>query len=267
MLVAALIANKHIELLLVGKTGAIDPQSATLYVVLRRLHFSTSWQRKAIASDPMGSVSYNGIAWIYESLGQLYSGGQIYAAKASQLPQMRPGDAILYAGVGPGEDAVLAGQRGAIVTCIDVAPKMLQKVESRFRAAGIQPGIICGNVLDHKLTGHYDIVVANFFLNVFTENAMAAILEHLASLVKSDGKLLIADFIAPSGNRLARAGQAFYWGVTNLFYYLLRLCAWHPIYDYPRYFAAAGLQFQKIDRFPVSRFGPQGFCAITAVRS
>lgn len=214
----------------------------------------------------MGNVSYNGIAWIYEALGQLYSGGQIYASKASQLSQMRPGDAVLYAGVGPGEDAILACERGANVTCIDVAPKMLQKVESRCRAVEIKPGLICGNILDHKLTAHYDIVVANFFLNVFAEDAMAEILEHLASLVKPDGKLLIADFIAPSGNRLARTGQALYWGVTNLFYYLLRLCAWHPIYDYPSYFAAAGLEFQEIERFPVTRFGPPGFCSITAVR-
>jgi demethylphylloquinol methyltransferase len=214
----------------------------------------------------MGRTSYNGLAWIYESLGQLYSGGQIYAAKASQVAQMGPGDAVLYAGVGPGEDAILAGQCGAQVTCIDVAPKMLQKVAFRFRAAEIQPEMICGNVLDHKLTGRYDVVVANFFLNVFAEDRMAFILKHLASLVKPGGKLLIADFTAPSGNRLASASQAFYWGVTNFFYYLLRLCAWHPVYDYPRYFSSVGLEFQKIDRFPVSRFGPQGFCAITAVR-
>jgi hypothetical protein len=91
-------------------------------------------------------------------------------------------------------------------------------------------------------------------------------LAHLASLVKPGGKLLIADFIVPSGNQLARASQTLYWGVTNLFYYLLRLCAWHSIYDYPQYFTAAGLTFQKIERFRVGRFGPQGFCAITAVR-
>jgi demethylphylloquinol methyltransferase len=214
----------------------------------------------------MGATSYNGIAWIYESLGQLYSGGQIYAAKASQLAQMRPGDAVLYAGVGPGEDAVLAGKLGAHVTCIDVAPNMLQKVASRFSADGVQAQMIHGNVLDHKLTGHYDVVVANFFLNVFDEDSMSAMLSHLASLVKPHGKLLIADFVAPCGSRLACASQDIYWGVTNLFYYLLRLCAWHSIYNYPRYFAAAGLELNAIERFRVGRFGPQGFCAITAVR-
>jgi demethylphylloquinol methyltransferase len=214
----------------------------------------------------MGVTSYNGIAWIYESLGELYSGGQIFAAKASQLAQICPGDNVLYAGVGPGEEAVLAGKLGANVTCIDVAPKMLQKVEARFRSAGIPAQMICGNVLEHKSTGCYDVVVANFFLNVFAEDEMRTILAHLASLVKPNGKLLIADFIAPSGNQLARVTQALYWGVTNLFYYLLRLCAWHPIYNYPRYFTAVGLTFQKIERFRVGRFGPQGFCSITAVR-
>ncbi len=214
----------------------------------------------------MVSKSYNGMAWVYELLGQLYSGGNIYAAKASQIREMRPGDAVLYVGVGPGEDAVLAGKLGAKVTCIDIAPKMLQKVEGRFCAAGTEVELVCGDVLDYKPVPQYDVVVVNFFLNVFAEAPMRRMLTHLATLVKPAGKLLISDFAAPRGNGPARAMQACYWGVTNLFYYLLGLCAWHPIYDYPNYFAAAGLELRGIENFPVGPYGPQGFCAITAVR-
>lgn len=214
----------------------------------------------------MDHKSYNGMAWIYESLGQLYSGGSIYKAKASQVEEMRPGEAVLYVGVGPGEDAVLAGMLGADVTCIDIAPQMLRQVESRFQAAGLPVELICGDVLSHNRTGHYDVVAVNFFLNVFAEAPMQAMLTHIATLVKPGGKLLISDFTAPRGGWLGRTVQAWYWGVTNLFYYLLRLCAWHAIYDYPRYFAAAGLEFRGIRQFRVGRFGPQGFCAITAVR-
>jgi ubiquinone/menaquinone biosynthesis C-methylase UbiE len=179
---------------------------------------------------------------------------------------MRPDDHVLYVGVGPGEDAVLAGQLGAKVTCIDIAPNMLRQVEQRFRTVGRPVHTICADVLSHPQTGEYDVVVVNFFLNVFAENAMATMLAHLASLVKPGGKLLISDFIAPRGGRISCAVQAWYWRVTNLFYFLLRLCAWHPIYDYPRYFPAAGLEFRNIQRFPLGRFGPEGFCAITAVR-
>jgi demethylphylloquinol methyltransferase len=214
----------------------------------------------------MLTKSYNRIAWIYELLGQIYSGGKIYAAKASQVQHMRPGDAVLYVGVGPGEDAVLAAEHAAEVTCIDVAPSMLRQVESRFQAAGLKASLICDDVLNHKRIGHYDVVVVNFFLNVFAESSMKAMLAHLATLVKPGGRLLISDFAAPHGNWLERRIQALYWGVTNLFYFLLTLCAWHPVYDYPCYFAEVGLQLAEVQRFPISRLGPQGFCAITAVQ-
>jgi ubiquinone/menaquinone biosynthesis C-methylase UbiE len=179
---------------------------------------------------------------------------------------MRREDAVLYVGVGPGEDAVLAAEHAAEVTCIDVAPGMLQQVESRFQSAGLKVTLICDDVLNHNRIGHYDVVVVNFFLNVFAEPSMKAMLAHLATLVKPGGRLLISDFAAPRGNWLQRRIQAWYWGVTNLFYFVLRLCAWHPVYDYPRYFAEAGLKLAEVERFPLGRFGPQGFCAITAVR-
>jgi ubiquinone/menaquinone biosynthesis C-methylase UbiE len=206
------------------------------------------------------------MAWVYESLGQLYSGGKIYVAKASQIQEMRRGDAVLYVGVGPGEDAVLAGQLGAEVTCIDIAPKMLHKVEKRFLAAGATVGLVCGDVLTYNPSEKYDVVVVNFFLNVFAERPMQAMLTHLATLVKPGGKLLISDFASPHGGWIARKFQAWYWGVTNLFYYLLGLCAWHPIYDYPNYFEPAGLVLHGVQTFRVGRFGPRGFSAITAMR-
>src|SRR6516164_3906539 len=127
----------------------------------------------------MSIKSYNRIAAIYELLGQIYSGGKIYAAKASQVQQMRRGDAVLYVGVGPGEDAVLAAEHAAEVTCIDVAPGMLRQVESRFQAAGLKAILICEDVLNHNRIGHYDVVVVNFFLNVFAEPSMKAMLAHL----------------------------------------------------------------------------------------
>src|SRR5262249_48773217 len=163
---------------------------------------------------------------------------------------------VLYVGVGPGEDAVLAGILGAKVTCIDIGPQMLKQVKSRFDAADVPVDLICDNVLNHKLTGHYDVVVVNFFLNIFYEGPMQAMLTHIATLVKPGGKLLISDFAAPRGGWLSRTVQAWYWGVTNLFYYVMGLCAWHAIYDYPRYFAAAGLELLSIRQFPVGRFGP-----------
>jgi ubiquinone/menaquinone biosynthesis C-methylase UbiE len=118
----------------------------------------------------------------------------------------------------------------------------------------------------HDRTGYYDIVVINFFLNVFCEPVMRQMLAHLTTLAKPGGKVLIADFMAPAGNLFSRCAQTMYWAVTNLFYCLLSLSAWHPVYNYPDYFDDVGLQLQRVDRFRPFRITPVGFCAITAFR-
>ena len=214
----------------------------------------------------MAQPNYDLIARVYDALGVIYSGGQIHAAKNSQLDQMQPGDKVLYVGVGPGEDAVLAARHGAHVTCLDLSAQMLRQAERHMRCQGCEAEFLQADVLQHERRNHYDVVVVNFFLNVFDEGQMQDMLAHLVTLVRPAGKLLISDFALPRGNRLCRAVQAAYWGVTDLFYYLLGLCAWHPVYDYASYFPQVGLELRQEQRFRPYRVGPGGFAALTAVR-
>ncbi len=216
---------------------------------------------------PGAAKNYSPISRIYESLGQIYSGGQIFAAKASQIAQMQPGDRVLYVGVGPGEDAVLAARSGANVTCLDLAAGMLRVARAKMDQAGVNAELIQGDILAHDRYEQYDVVIANFFLNVFPEPVVKQMLSHLTRLVKPEGKLLISDFMKPEGGLISRSAQACYWGVTNLFYYLLGLSAWHPVYDYPAYFAACGLELQRDDRFRLLTRLPLGFWSVTARRS
>ena len=179
----------------------------------------------------MADNNYDAIAWIYDALGVIYSGGQIHAARNSQLNEMQPGDRVLYVGVGPGEDAVLAAHHVAQVTCLDLLVPMLSLTAARMQRHGVSAELLHGNVLEHNRHGYYDVVVANFFLNIFSQEQMQNMLAYLVTLVRPDGKLLISDFATPQGNPLARLLQAAYWGVTNLFYFLLGL--W-PLASDPR---------------------------------
>jgi len=214
----------------------------------------------------MVQLNYNRIACVYETLGYIYSGRQIHDAKASQMTELRVQDRVLYVGVGPGEDALLAARLGARVSCIDLSTGMLRQAQSRMAREGLGAEFLHGDVLDHRRTGYYDVVVVNFFLNVFSEQEMQRMLCHLATLVQEGGKLLISDFMPPQGGGAARAAQAVYWGVTNLFYYLLRLSAWHGVYDYPLYFERAGLALTNVRRFRLLKNSPLGFWSVTATR-
>ncbi len=152
------------------------------------------------------------------------------------------------------------------MTCLDLSAQMLKQAEARMQRHDCQAEFLQADVLRHDRHNYYDVVVVNFFLNVFGERQMQDMLAHLVTLVRPAGKVLISDFATPQGNPLARAVQAAYWGLTDLFYYLLGLCAWHPIYDYASYFPHVGLELRQEKRFRPYRVGPGGFTALTAIR-
>lgn len=203
--------------------------------------------------------NYNHTAWFYEPLAAVYSCGQIRASKLYELQFMNPGDRVLYAGVGGGEDAVRAAEKGAKVTCIDLAPNMIAKVETKMQRAGVDAEMIVGDLLAHDRTAQYDVVCANYFLNVFTPAVMATMLDHLVTLVKPGGYLLVADFAVPRGNPLFRALHIAYYRIANVLYWAISRNGLHPIYDYSQVLPAHGLDLVEIKRHALFPGGPTYF--------
>lgn len=211
--------------------------------------------------------SYNSVAWFYQQLSSIYSAGQIKTAKLSQIPQLAKGDKVLYPGVGSCEDAVEAARHEVEVTCIDIAPKMIENGKKSFEKAGVNGEFICSDIMEHDRKEYYDAVAANFFLNVYSEEEMKAILTHLVSLIKPGGKLLIADFALIEGNFLQRALQTINYRVATGFYWLLGIEAIHPVYDYKKYFPELGLTLKSVEKFKLYKIGPDAYQNITAIKN
>jgi demethylmenaquinone methyltransferase/2-methoxy-6-polyprenyl-1,4-benzoquinol methylase len=207
-------------------------------------------------------------AGFYDLLGHVYSAGAINTCKERQIDQIYPGERVLYAGVGGGYDAALAAGKGARVTAIDLSGKMLARAQSRFAALG--PGIdvesIQGNILDHDRRGHYDVVAANFFLNVFDEPAMLVVLKHLVGLLRMGGRLLIADFRPLGGGPAQRAAQWIYHGIAITSFSLVAHNAVHPIYDYKDYFHRYGIQEESCTDMRICGFGPAWYRLLSGIR-
>ncbi|MBZ0209690.1 MAG: class I SAM-dependent methyltransferase [Hyphomicrobium sp.] len=212
--------------------------------------------------------SYDRLARFYDAVSHFYSGGQIHALKASQIDELQPGSRILYAGVGGGEDALLAAERGVMLTILDASPLMLERAARKFRAARVYDHIeiICSDVLEHERPVYYDVVVANFFLNIFSEPTMKVVLAHLVTMIKPGGKLLIGDFSYPRGRSTTRAIQCMYYYLSMFTFWLLGGTPLHPIYDYPQFFGDVDLRTQSVKRFKVSALFPVSFAAISAVK-
>jgi demethylphylloquinol methyltransferase len=191
--------------------------------------------------------NFDHIADAYARLGDIYSWGQIRACKAAQMRNIAPGTRVLYAGVGGGEDAVMAAQKGAHVTVIDLSPRMLTEATKRITAAGLdgQVECICGDILDHDRCGYYDVVCANFFLNVFAEPIMREMMQYLATLLRPTGMLLIADLAPVEGPAWQRMARRIYFGVPAIACRLLAGSAMHRIYDFRVHLHQANLSLAQ----------------------
>lgn len=206
--------------------------------------------------------NYRFAASFYDFLARLYSGNQIPACKTYQLDWIHAGDTALYAGAGGADDAISAARKGAKVTIVELSENMLDRARAKIRKQGLEDNfeLIHDDIFNHG--GHkYDVVVANFFLNVFDPDTMPTVLSHLAESVRSDGRLLIADFAPLKGNFLMRGLQFFYYGLALMFFHVLTRNPLHKIYDYSVLFSANGLTFERIQDLG---FGPKWYRVIIA---
>lgn len=191
--------------------------------------------------------------------------GLAYKSKMVQLKEILPGDTILFAGSGPGEDALAAAKKGAHVTCIDVSERMLSICEKKFAEQELEGSFINENVMTH--IGRYDAVVANFFLNVFNRKTVQAVLTHLSSLLAPDGILMIADVSPLTGNLFHRAFVYFGYLSVALPAAVVGLTALHVPYEYAHFFDGAGLRLKWEESFRKREAGPPFFKTWTAVKN
>lgn len=209
---------------------------------------------------------YGRVAAIYDGLARLYSLDRIGASKRGQLPLIEPGDRVLFAGVGRGEEALTVARRGARVTAVDLAPPMLASLTRRLEREGLTAELVLDDVAQHAAAEPYDVVVAHYFLNLFEEKRALAMLGHLAALVRPGGRLLVADFARARGGPIARALTALYYAPANWIAWAFGFCALHPILDYPPLLASHGLCVERTDHHPVLFGRNPAYVAIAARR-
>jgi ubiquinone/menaquinone biosynthesis C-methylase UbiE len=202
--------------------------------------------------------SYESVAWCYEEIARLYSLGRIPEARACEVEQMRAGDAALYVGVGCGEDALLAARCGVAVTGIDLSRAMLDRARRRLAAEGLQADLQQVDLFEFgrgeglgDLGVGYDVVVANFVLNVFSPDRMRDALAHLVRLVRPGGRIMLADFAPPPASGFGRWLAAANYLPLSYAAWAIGLCALHPIYDYAGELTRLGLAVSPRRDFPL----------------
>lgn len=199
------------------------------------------------------SDRYAVVGHFYDFTSNLYSGKSIQRCKVAHLDQLRPGDKVLFAGVGHGRDALYAAQRGADVTVVDLSKTMLMKLSRVMDASGEAVAVrqVHSDIMTFDEAERYDMVVANFFLNVFNREMVSKVLAHLITQAKPGGKVVVGDFARPHGNALVRMAKTLNWYIAVVFFWLIAGNAVHDIYDYPALMGKLGLKVDGKKYFPI----------------
>ena len=209
---------------------------------------------------------YDPVAGIYDELAAFYSRGRIGATKRSQLDCLKPGDRVLYPGVGRGADAIEAARLGAVVTGIDLSPRMLGRLRRGLDREGLDAELIEGDVSRHRPRAPYDVVAAHYFLNLFDADRARTMLALLDRWQRPGGLLLISDFAPPLGSGLGRLVSEAYYRPVNWIAWALGLCALHPILDYRSLLEPTEFRIVAEQRWPVSRRRNPAYLTIAAER-
>ncbi len=216
---------------------------------------------------------------LYEIIGAIYSLGRIPRCKVSMLKHVKPGDRVLVAGVGHGTEAVAAARMGALVTAVDLSPTMIKQLQKKIARSGLDTSgldtsgsngsspspppiqMINDNILNVTDPDGYDMVIANFFLNVFPRELMTEIFHHMTGLVKPGGCMVIGDFTLPAaGGWVFRVFQNIYWYIAAIFFWITADNAVHQVYDYPEMLKSKGFDIPEITYFNI--FGIKSYWSI-----
>jgi demethylmenaquinone methyltransferase/2-methoxy-6-polyprenyl-1,4-benzoquinol methylase len=193
--------------------------------------------------------------WLAGHFYEVTTSAAVNQCRVAMLDYLQPGEKCLFAGVGHGGDTIYAAQRGAEVTVVDISPTMLGKFQQHLdtiqheRATPLAVTQVQRDILEVADFEQYDMVVANFFLNVFYRDMMITLLEHLAKLGKPGAKIVIGDFAYPEGTWWSRVSQNLLWYSVATIYWVLAGNAVHPIYNYPTEMEALGLLVREKQHF------------------
>jgi ubiquinone/menaquinone biosynthesis C-methylase UbiE len=145
-------------------------------------------------------------AWLYDLTGGLLGrrGNRMRAMLADDL-QLQPGDQVLDVGCGPGRLAMVfaecVGAAGS-VNGIDPAAEMIKRASSRARKRGLPATFQVAFAQDLPFAdGTFDAVACTLALHHVAEDDQLTAVQEIYRVLKSSGRLLIAEFHQGPGRR------------------------------------------------------------------
>lgn len=206
--------------------------------------------------------SYKPVSKYYDSLSAIYSLGQIPRCRNAFIDEISDavrGDGltrleVCFAGAGHGAEAISLAEKGAMVTVVEISASMLEVFQRKLSGASDDTKARVSVIHDdiRNVQHRYDWVVANFFLNVFSESEMVGMVDVLLEKCSLHGSLVIGDFCYDTeGNGLVRMLQKMNWNLALSIFRIFVKNAKHPIYDYQEHLSKLGCNREEVKNFGV----------------
>lgn len=207
------------------------------------------WDRRAASWDHAGATA-------------LVSVVNAVLARAA----VAPGDRVVDLGCGSGQLTLPLARQGAVVTGVDISPKMVELLRNRAASSNLDTvtGLVASMEQAQFEPASLDLVVSNYALHHLQDRDKQDVLKRAAGWLRPGGRLIVGDMMFGRGNTardraiitakvatLARRGPGGWWRLAkNIVRFGLRIQE-RPvsIETWVRYFQDAGLT--EVDAIPV----------------
>jgi ubiquinone/menaquinone biosynthesis C-methylase UbiE len=141
---------------------------------------------------------YDFIARFYDQLARLAFGDQIFNSQRRFLSNVPDGSAVLILGGGTGliVNELMKLKPNCRVTFIDASAKMISIARTNNYSSSLNIVFVHGTE-DDIPEGRYDVVITNFFLDLFSPNNLDIVLQKIKARLTSNAIWLVTDFQKP----------------------------------------------------------------------
>jgi ubiquinone/menaquinone biosynthesis C-methylase UbiE len=152
-------------------------------------------------------TGFNFIAPFYEFLLRIIFGNVLRNMELRLINTIPNGKHILIIGEGNGEflKKFLQQNQPVSITVVDLSDKMCKisqnKIES-LNLVNLKPEYIISDIREFRSENNFDVLITNFFLDLFDSDDLKHVMSSCDSLLKSEGIWYITDFYDRSGTGL-----------------------------------------------------------------
>lgn len=206
------------------------------------IYLAVYWGKYNMARSSLNR--FNGIAPLYDVFASLIFGKELERAKHYYLYYIKDGCKILYIGGGSGTILyhLIKKHNNLEIDFIDASSKMIERAKKKVPHTGTCTiNWIHGTEDNIPHQDHYDIVITNFFLDIFKPEELDILMPKIDMSLKRDGFWIFTDFYG----RTKRLKNRILVRMMYFFFRILGAVKSNKLLSYGLYFEKMG--YRRLD--------------------